>query len=273
VQSRASLSRADVATTNPDLGALHGFRVVLPDLAAGTHQVCVTLLNVSGSPGAPVTLPCASPVVRHDPAGIAPVLGRRGSAVTASGWVVDPDTTSPVEAHVFVDGRFATKTVASATRSDIPAPWNGYGTGHGWSVSLDLTAGSHSVCVFGINAGTGSNKLLGCTSTVVKHSPFGNLTSVTKRSDGLAVYGWAIDPDTTGGVTVRILFDGKQVRILGAVLSRADVGKAYPDYGPAHGFSTLLHPGRGRHTVCATADNVSGTPGTASGLGCRTITI
>jgi hypothetical protein len=273
VQARANLSRPDIAATYPDLGALHGFRVVLPDLTAGTHQLCVTLLNVSGSPGTPTALPCTSPVVRHDPVGVAPVLGRRGNAVTASGWAVDPDSASAVETHLWVDGKFALSTVASATRSDITAPWNGYGAAHGWTASLDLTAGTHKICAYGINVGTGTNSQLGCTTTVVKHSPFGNLSSVTRRSDGLALYGWAIDPDTTGGVTVRILFDGKQVRLLGAVLSRADVGSAYPDYGPKHGFSTLLHPGRGRHTVCARADNVTGTPGTASGLGCRTITI
>jgi hypothetical protein len=273
VETRANLSRTDVAASYPALGALHGYRVVLPGLAAGTHQLCVTLLNVSGSPGSPTAIPCTTVTVRHNPAGVAPVLGRSGNAVTASGWAVDPDSTDPIETHVYVDGLFVSKVVASAVRSDIAAPWNGYGTAHGWTASLDLAAGTHKVCVYGINVGTGSNALLGCTSTVVKHSPFGNLTSVTRRSDGLAVYGWAIDPDTTSGVTVRITFDGKQVRLLGAVLSRADVGSAYPDYGPKHGFATLLHPGRGRHTICAGADNVTGTPGTAAGLGCRTLTL
>ena len=273
IEARANGNRDDIAASYPALGGLHGFRVVVPDLSEGSHKVCVTLLNVSGSPGSPTALPCTTAVVRHSPVGVAPVLGRRGNAVTASGWAVDPDTTGTVETHVYVDGKFVTKTVASATRSDIAAPWSGYGTAHGWTASLDLPAGSHKVCAYGINVGAGTNALLGCATTVVKHSPFGNLTSVTKRSDGLAVYGWAIDPDTTGGVTVRITFDGKQVRVLGAVLPRADVGSAYPDYGPKHGFSTLLHPGKGRHTICAGADNVSGTPGTASGLGCRTITI
>ncbi|MFN2537647.1 MAG: hypothetical protein ABR549_05785, partial [Mycobacteriales bacterium] len=273
VQTRANLSRPDVAETYPALGALHGYRLVLPGLAAGAHHLCVTLLNVSGSPGAPTALPCRTVTVRHNPVGVAPVLGRLGNAVTASGWAVDPDTADAIETHLYVDGAFVSKTVASATRSDLSAPWNGYGSGHGWTASLDLSAGSHKLCAFGINVGTGTNALLGCTTTVVKHSPFGNLTSVTKRSDGVAVYGWAIDPDTTGGATVRVTFDGKQVRILGAVLSRSDVGAAYPDYGPKHGFSTLLHPGRGKHTICAGADNVTGTPGTASGLGCRTLTL
>ena len=273
VETRANLWRTDVAATYPALGALHGYRVVLPDLPAGSHQLCVTLLNVSGSPGAPTAIPCTTVTVRHNPAGVAPVLGRSGNAVTAAGWAVDPDSTDPVETHVYVDGAFAVKAVASAVRSDIAAPWNGYGTAHGWTASLDLTAGTHKVCAYGINVGTGTNALLGCTSTVVKHSPFGNLTSVTRRSDGVAVYGWAIDPDTTAGTTVRITFDGKQVRLLGAVLSRADVGSAYPDYGPKHGFSTLLHPGPGKHTICAGADNVTGTPGSAAGLGCRVITL
>ncbi|MCU1603460.1 MAG: hypothetical protein JWO22_4169 [Frankiales bacterium] len=273
VESRASASREDIAARYPGLGALHGYRVVVPGLSEGSHQVCVTLLNVSGSPGSPTALPCVAAVVRHSPIGVAPVLGRQGNAVTVSGWAVDPDTTDALETHLYVDGAFVTKTVASAVRSDLPAPWSGYGTGHGWTASLDLAAGSHKVCAYGINIGSGTNALLGCTTTVVKHSPLGNLTSVTRRSDGLAVYGWAIDPDTTGGVTVRITFDGKPVRVLGAVLSRADVGSAYPDYGPRHGFSTLLHPGKGKHTVCAGADNAKDTPGTASGLGCRTLTI
>jgi hypothetical protein len=273
VETRANLSRPDIAAAYPALGALHGFRVVVADLAAGSHQLCVTLLNVSGSPGSPTALPCTTAVVRHDPVGVAPVLGRRGNAVVASGWAVDPDTIDALETHIYVDGKFVVKTVASATRSDLSAPWNGYGSAHGWTVPLDLAAGSHQVCAYGINVGTGANTLLGCTTTVVKHSPFGNLTSVTRRADGLAVFGWAIDPDSTGGTTVRITFDGKQVRLLGAVLSRPDVGSAYPDYGPKHGFSTLLHPGKGRHTVCAGADNVNNTPGTAAGLGCRTITL
>jgi hypothetical protein len=273
VQTRANLARADVAATYPALGELHGWRVVVPSLTAGAHKLCATLLNVSGSPGAPTALPCTTVTVAHNPVGVAPALGRRGTLVTVAGWTVDPDSLAPVETHVYVDGAFAQKVTASAARSDITAPWSGYGTGHGWTAALDLAAGSHKVCAYGINVGAGTNGLLGCTTTVVKHSPFGNLTSVTKRSDGLAVYGWAIDPDTTGGVTVRITFDGKQVRLLGAVLSRGDVGSAYPDYGPKHGFSTLLHPGKGKHTICAGADNVKDTPGTAVGLGCRTLTL
>ena len=106
----------------------------------------------------------------------------------------------------------------------------------------------------------------------VKHTPFGNFSSVTKRPDGLAVYGWAIDPDTAGSLTVRLLIDGKQVAIVSASRASASLGAAYPSAGPNHVFSSLLHPTRGTHTLCATADNAKGTPGTNAGLGCRTLT-
>jgi hypothetical protein len=273
VTVRASASRSDVAAKYPALGAAHGYTVTIPDLAAGPHSVCVTLANVSGSPGTAQALPCVTATVRHNPVGIAPKLGRRGSLVTATGWVVDPDSTGPVDAHVYVDGKFATTTTASVTRSDVTAPWNGYGTGHGWSVDLDLAQGTHKVCVFGINTGVGANALLGCSSLVVKHTPFGNFSSVTRRPDGLAVYGWAIDPDTAGSITVRLRFDGRQVAVVSASRPNAGLGRAYPDYGPNHVYSVLLHPGSGRHTLCAYADNAQGTPGTAAGLGCRTVTI
>jgi hypothetical protein len=270
---RASLSRSDIAAKYPQTGAAHGYSAVLPDLTAGTHTVCTTANNVTGSPGGPRQLPCATVTVKHNPVGTVPVLGRRGSAVTVAGWAVDPDTASAIQTHVYVDGKYLTRADATATRSDLTAPWNGYGTAHGYSYALSLTSGTHKVCVFGINVGSGTNAPLGCSSMVVKHTPFGNLSSVVKRTDGVAVAGWAIDPDTTGYVTVRLFVDGKLSRTVGAALSNAGVAAAYPAFGPKHGYSTLLKIARGRHTVCARADNYAGTPGGTAALGCRTITV
>jgi hypothetical protein len=175
--------------------------------------------------------------------------------------------------HVYVDGAFATATTAVGARADLPQPWNGYGDGHGFALTLDLAAGSHRVCAYGINLGTGHNALLGCGTRVVRHSPFGNLSSALARPDGVAVRGWAIDPDTTGAVTVRVSVDGGAPRLVAAGQSRTDLGTAYPDYGPAHAFAVLVHPAKGRHRICVTADNARGTPGAATGLGCRTLTL
>jgi hypothetical protein len=107
----------------------------------------------------------------------------------------------------------------------------------------------------------------------VRHSPFGNLSKVAVRSDGVVVGGWVIDPDTTGGVTARLTVNGRLTNIVGAVLSSSSLGRAYPDFGPQHAYLTLLHLARGSQRVCASADNVSGTPGHSTALGCRTVTV
>jgi hypothetical protein len=270
----ADLARPDVAARFPGQSSAHGFRAVL-DLPAGTHQVCTWALNAAGTPGTNTQLPCASVVVRHAPVGTAPVLGRRGSAVTLSGWALDPDSAGAIGTHVYVDGKKAAETPANVVRAGIPTTYAAYGTAHGYATSLQLTEGKHTVCVWALNAAAtpGGNTLLGCAATVVRHSPFGNLSTTYVRSDGVVVGGWAIDPDTTGGVTVRLTSNGRQVAVVGAVLYSSSLGRAYPTYGPKHAFQTLLHLPRGTQRLCARADNGTGTPGTARSLGCRYVTV
>jgi hypothetical protein len=84
--------------------------------------------------------------------------------MTVAGWTIDPDTASPVEAHLYVDGR-GVPSVANLRRDDVGGAFPQYGSNHGFEISIDVEPGRHSVCVFGINVGPGSNTLLQCRDT------------------------------------------------------------------------------------------------------------
>jgi hypothetical protein len=101
-------------------------------------------------------------------------------------------------------------------------------------------------------------------------SPIGNVEVVAAGPGTFRVAGWAIDPDTSQSIEVHV-YVGTAGTALKANLSRADVGAAYPDKGPLHGFdSTVLVSATGPNEICAYAINVG--PGGNVLLGCRTVT-
>lgn len=114
-------------------------------------------------------------------------------------------------------------------------------------------------------------------------SPFGSFDRVepyynflTGRFDRLSIQGWAIDPDSTGPVTVRVytgpIWPAPLVATVVADKPRPDVGAAYPPYGNNHGFSTLVPwPGSSSATVCLTGVNIS--TGQDREIGCKTVAV
>jgi hypothetical protein len=73
--------------------------------------------------------------------------------------------TTPVAAHVYVDGRPYRSVLANGRRADVARAHPGIGELHGLDATLTLTPGAHSVCVFAINVGVvGSNRLVRCAS-------------------------------------------------------------------------------------------------------------
>jgi Repeat of unknown function (DUF5648) len=88
--------------------------------------------------------------------------------------------------------------------------------------------------------------------------PFGNLDTVSETNGGYSFSGWAIDPDTTAAITVKITVDGTVFYTGLANKSRPDIGVVYPDKGANHGFSgTITGVSDALHTVCVTGVNVS----------------
>ncbi len=103
-----------------------------------------------------------------------------------------------------------------------------------------------------------------------RHDPVGHVDALVGESGGVALRGWAIDPDVTRSGYVWVTVDGVG-RHLYANTPRADVGRAFPGYGDNHGFSGYLSADPGRHRVCVTAANVGA--GAHRLLGCREVVV
>jgi hypothetical protein len=258
----ANLSRPDVATAHPAAGALHGLDTKLA-LAEGTHTVCVVARNISF--GSDLSLGCRSVVLDFTPkASVAPLTATPTGVLTAAGWAYDPDTSAPISARIYLDGR-AVKTL-TADRSGASH------NGHNFATTLTTRSGKHTVCVVGLNAlyGTANSKSA-CQTITLALNPIGKFESL-KRATGstnLAVLGWALDPDTTLPLTIAVTLDGSAYPSFKAAATRTDVAASYPASGAAHGISAVLSADDGEHTVCLRAVNVGG--GSDTSLGCKLI--
>ena len=257
--------RNDVASVHPSYGPNHGYSVEVPVLN-GRHSICVSALNVGG--GEDRLIGCKwITAVNQAPAGNLESLTVSGRSVTVTGWARDPDTTSPIAVHTYVDSS------GWGSRADLPRPdlARYFGsTNHGYSATVPVNPGKHSVCVYAINAPAGSNPSTGCrTVTIPNATPVGMLDSVRVSGGRLQVSGWALDKDVTAPINVALYVNGRGYWNR-ADVSRPDIGRAFPGMGDAHGFALDVPAGPGRYEVCAVA--VNDWAGTNANLGCRVVT-
>lgn len=194
--------------------------------------------------------------------------------IEVAGWAADPDTSEPVDVHVYVDGQARQVVRADRDRPDVGAAYPALGSRHGFSTAVGLiTPGRHTVCVYGINVGPGTGSTtLGCSTVDVQsgQSPVGSLDGASAVPGGFRVRGWAIDPDTAAAIDVHTYVDGRPAAVTRADVPRPDVGRAYPSAGPDHGYEVPVATGA-RSQVCTYGINVDGGPGNST-LGCRTLT-
>lgn len=102
-------------------------------------------------------------------------------------------------------------------------------------------------------------------------NPIGSLDNAVRGPGMIGVSGWALDPNTTGPITVHVYVDGRSNKAITANAPRGDVAARFPGYGSPHGYSTNVAVGRGDHTVCTYAINVFNGQGNPQ-LGCRLVT-
>ena len=189
-----------------------------------------------------------------------------------AGWAIDPDTTEPIDVHVYVDGKIAGGTNADRERADIGTIFPAFGARHGFDATFSAAPGVHNVCAYAINDGPPEHTLLACKSVTViardAAAPFGSVDLVERVNGGVRVAGWAIDPDTNGPIQVHVHAGS----IVGTVAdrSRTDVGKAFPQAGEFHGFDAVLPAGAGRVNACVYAIN-NNLIGPHTPLGCKLI--
>jgi len=156
----AGNSRPDIGVLFPAVGPNHGFAVTMP-LATGAHTMCLVIGDLVGG-NSSTNLGCRTfTIPPGDPFGQIDRLQLSGGRIDVAGWAMDPNTLDPVEMHIYVNG---VNNVVQANRSrpDVGAAfW--LGSDHGFEASLSAVgAGPQTVCVYVINVGPGSHRLLGC---------------------------------------------------------------------------------------------------------------
>ena len=267
---RTGVSRPDVAQVFSG-GGNGGYALDVPGLPAGPHQLCTYAINVGSGTGNP-QLGCRTVVVQGGvPFGNFEQADPVFAGAHLQGWVADPDTSAPVDVHVYVDGNWAAATTASISRPDVVGALPLVGIRRGFALDVGMTSGTHTVCTYAINVGAGSsNPQIGCRQVTVSAAPIGNLEQVNRFYDILGVQGWAIDPDTGAPLRVKVRVDGVDVQTGTADLDRPDVGAVYPAQGSPHGFQQIVVSMPGPHTVCVVALN-AGAGNTDTTLGCRVV--
>ena len=267
------VKRPDVALRIPGMGELHGIEaeLVLPE---GPHEVCLWAGNAAGTEGQDALVGCRTVTAVHSPVGAVDVARRTPGGAVLGGWALDPDTTLATSVEVLMDGQVLASAPASATSTRAAGTWPLHTTAHGFSASVSLPAGTHSLCVRVMNAdGTpGSATTLPCRTVVVSNEAVGTVSANrTVPSTGRVVLsGDAYDPDTLTAVKVTVLVGGKAVRTVTADLASPTAAARWPGYGGNRRFTTGITLAPGLYSVCLRAENVAGTPGTARPLGCRT---
>ncbi|MFB9956393.1 N-acetylmuramoyl-L-alanine amidase [Cellulomonas denverensis] len=98
------------------------------------------------------------------------------------------------------------------------------------------------------------NRVAQLANATVAASPRWSLDSLSATSGGIALRGWAFDPDSDVALPVRVSVDGA-VQTLTANQSQPDVASSF-GVGPNHGFSGTVTAGNGRHLVCVSIGNV-----------------
>lgn len=219
----------------------------------------------------PATVGRAADLYTEDPTPIGHLDGvaAQPDGIRVWGWAIDPDNPWG-GAGVLVTIDATRHTISTGVRRPdvyfLPDSPQTYG----FDDVLPAAAGRHQVCATALNTyGAGADRPLGCLG-VTTGSPLGHLDTVAPGTDTIRLTGWALDPDTAAPIYVWVTIDGTG-RHLRASESRADVGRAYPAYGPSHGFGAVLSSAPGRHQVCVTASNVG--PGAHTALGCRIVNV
>jgi hypothetical protein len=201
-----------------------------------------------------------SPTGGSSPIGSLDSLKAGFKQVVVGGWTADPDTTAAIKAQIYVDGVGKASVMANAVRPDLAARLGANNTAHGYTATLSgLSTGKHTVCVFGINTGPGSNTLLECRDVTVSGGvPTGVIDAASAVAGKLTIRGWAIDRDSQSATQVQVRADDKTLGTLNANAAKSGLNAAMPGYGDNHGYSgTVQGFPAGTHTVTVHAKDLS----------------
>ena len=119
----------------------------------------------------------ASPTTNEDPVGSLDLVGApTPGQVRVKGWAFDFNLpTEPLAIRAYVGGRPGAPSavaydlgLANQPRLDVGAKFRRAGANHGFDVTFPtVKSGPQPVCVYALNTGGGTDRLLGCKSTTV----------------------------------------------------------------------------------------------------------
>ena len=100
----------------------------------------------------------------HGPFGHVDEVTSTSEGLRIRGWAIDPDTDRPINVQLRVDGRVPARkeVIADLDRPDVGARQPGFGSAHGFDVTLEPPRRHISVCVIGVNIGQGESTRVGC---------------------------------------------------------------------------------------------------------------
>jgi hypothetical protein len=206
----------------------------------------------------------------HGGRGSIDVLTLDKGTLRLQGWALDPNSTSPLQLRILVDGQLAATAVADRSRSDLVKFFPGAGPNHGFDVTISTTPGAHTIEIYGLQTHPAGDIVRLTASTIALGAPFGRFDVLQRVPGGVRVAGWVIDPNSDG--QVHIYVDGQLVKGALSDIARPDVAAAFPGFGDAHGYDTVVPMSPGSHNICVYAYN-SAEPHKSPQLGCRTINI
>jgi hypothetical protein len=160
--------------------------------------------------------------------------------------------------------------VADRARSDLVQFFPGAGPNHGFDVTIPVTPAAHTIEVYGLQTHPAGDIVRLTASTIALGAPFGRFDVLHRVPGGARVAGWVIDPHSDG--QVHIYVDDQLVQGVVSNIPRPDVAAAFPGFGDAHGYDTVLPLAPGPHNICVYAYN-SLEPNNSPQLACRTIDI
>ncbi len=195
-----------------------------------------------------VTGPTSASAATGNPVGLLESATVSTTYVTVTGWAADPSSTASIRVAVIRDGGTVTTVMANLRRDDVALEFPKFGRWRGYTATVTVPAGTHTVCVRAANVGPGTTTQLGCAPVTVAGTPvrpvlpvatrvpFGYLDQATYASGKLTLSGWSVDPDTTAATLVDVSVGGVRLASSIANLDRPDVALAFPRYGRRHGF-------------------------------------
>lgn len=264
----ANVNRSDLTGIRPGYGTNHAFAETL-DVSPGPHTVCAYAINIGPGTTNP-SLGCHSVVAGGSPLGQIDRATSGIGKIAVSGWLIDPDTTEPIMAHLYLDGRMVAGLGAHEERTDMGV-YSSFGGAHGFSAEIPATAGKHDLCVYGINVGSGSNTLINCQGIEVGGSPLGRIENMQPQFGAIGVWGWAYDPDVVAPAMVHIYVDGNMRGGFGANVPRSDLDIIPAEYGNDHAFGASVPASPGTHQVCVYVINIG--YGQNTNLGCIQVAV